>query len=241
MDLRAVYSSLPGVTGLAGMTDAWYWSTAPGLDSTAALSGEHAFQAFALDSYDEGLAVAMLSFCRERGAELLADRPLVVADGFSHPGYGFDLVVAMSPEVHGYYRDDPETQAAVRAVVPAFRCEFAGDEDLRDANYRHNRAAGVQGTRWNRREPRPYVKVRYLGDNGRLAPRRGFAGLNLMSSWYTTHEGRPDLFVEFENYRHEVYTITWTDTWTLTGPDAVPTRFPQRTDLAATVNSIIGL
>lgn len=233
-----MYSSLPGVTGLEGLSDAWYWSNAPGLDSTAALCGDHAFQAFALDSYDEGLAVAMLTFCREHSTELLADGPLAVAKGFSHPGYGFDLVVAMSPAVHGLYADDPAAHEAVRAVIPAYHCEFAGDEDLRDANYRHNRAAGVPGTRWNR-EPRPYVKVRYRGDNGRLAPRRGFAQLNLLSSWYTTHEGRPDLFVEFENYRHEVHTITWTNTWTLTGPDGIPTPYPDRTDLAARVNSIL--
>ncbi|GAA3116125.1 hypothetical protein JOF29_003939 [Kribbella aluminosa] len=241
MDLRAMYSALPGATALGAMTDAWHWSNAPGLDSSAALSGEQAFQAFALDSYDERLAVALLTFCREHSDQLLRDLPLVVAEGFSHPGYGFSLVVAMSPEVHRLYPDEPEVNAAVRAVVPAYRCEFAGDEDLRDADYRHNRAAGVQGTRWDRIEPRPYFKVRYRGDNGHLAAHRGFARPELIISRVTRDARRDDQFIEFENYRHEVYTVTWKDAWMLTGPDGVPTPYADPAALIAVVNSIIGI
>ncbi|WP_427893130.1 hypothetical protein ACQHIV_09625 [Kribbella sp. GL6] len=238
MDLRAMYSDRPA---LAGMTDAWHWSTAPGLDSTAALSGKHAFEAFALDSYDEGLAVALLTFCREHSAELLRDQPLVAVDGFSHPGYGFSLVVALSPAVHQKYPDAPELHAAVRSVVPAYRCEFAGDEDVRDASYRHNRAPGVQGTRWNRTEPRPYFKARFRGDDGHLAPHRGFARPQLLASRVTRPTRREGQFIEFENYRHEVYTVTWNDAWILTAPDGTPTPYTDPDALLATVNSIIGL
>lgn len=241
MDLRALYSAQPGATGLGGLTDAWHWSKALGLDSTAALSGEHAFEAFALDSYDEGLAVALLTFCQEHSAELLRDQPLVAVDGFSHPGYGFSLVVAVSPAVHQKYLDDPEAHAAVRSVVPAYRCEFAGDEDLRDAGYRHNRAAGVQGTRWDRTEPRPYFKARFRGDDGHLAPRRGFTRPQLLVSRVTRSSRREEQFIEFENYRHEVYTVTWNGAWLLTGPHGEPTPYADPAALIAEVNSIIGL
>ncbi|MGZ0145651.1 hypothetical protein ACXJJ3_01165 [Kribbella sp. WER1] len=241
MDLRAMYSAEPGATALGGMTDAWHWSKAPGLDSVAALSGEHAFEAFALDSYHEGLAVALLSFCREHSAELLRDQPLVVVDGFSHPGYGFSLVVAVSPAVHQKHPDDPEAQAAVRSVVPAYRCEFAGDEDLQDASYRCNRAPGVQGTRWDRTDPRPYFKARFRGDDGHLATRRGFTRPQLLASRVTREDRREEQFIEFENYRHEIYTVTWQDTWLLAGPTGAATPYTDPAQLLAAVNTIIGL
>lgn len=241
MGLTETFAAEPNVTGLGDLPEAWHWSYAPGLDTCAALSadGKHAFRTNARDSFDEGLAVALLSFAREHGAELISppDRPLTLVEGFSHPGYAFDAVVAAGPAIHRHYREDAETNAAVRAVQPAFRCEFAGDEDVAEAEYRYLRAAGVPASNW-KREPRPFLKMRYRGDNGDLLAEREFVRPKLLVSWITSREGRPDLFVEFENYRHDVYTVEWTDTWTITAPGAEP-RHTTLEDLLDTMKSAL--
>jgi hypothetical protein len=225
VDLTETFSAMPNVTGLGDLPEAWHWSHAPGFDFSAALAadGEHAFQAYALDSFDEGLAVAILSFARAHGPDLIgpAERPLTLAEGFSHPGYAFDSVVAAGPAIHRLYPEDAEMNSAVRAVVPAFRCEFTGDEDEADADYRYNRAAGVPGTRW-RREPRPFLKMRFRGANGELPAEREFNRPKLLVSWITRNEGNADLFVELENYRHDIYTVEWADTPIITAPGEAP-------------------
>lgn len=225
MDLTETFSAKPNVAGLGDLPDAWHWSNAPGFDFSAALSadGKHAFQAYALDSFDEGFAVALLSFAREHATELVTDRPLTLAEGFSHPGYAFDAVVAAGPGVHTYYAEDAELHSAVRALVPAFRCEFTGDEDEAEAQYRYRNPAGVPGTNWGR-EPRPFLKMRFRGNDGSLEEVREFYRPKLLVSWITRNEGHADLFVELENYRREVYTVEWTDTWSLTAPGEAPRR-----------------
>lgn len=227
MDLTETFSAMPNVTGLGDLPGAWHWSYAPGLDTCAALSadGKHAFQAPSRDSFDEGLAVALLAFAREHSAELLGspERPLVLVEGFGHPGYAFDSVVAAGPAIHGHYPDDAEVNEAVRSVVPAFRCEFTGDEDVADAEHRYVRPNGVPGTKWGR-EPFPFLKMRFRGNDGVLPAEREFYRPKLLVSWIKRNEGSADLFVELENYRHDVYTVEWTDTWTLTAPGAEPSR-----------------
>jgi hypothetical protein len=223
VDLAAMYSGLPGASALAGLSDAWYWATAPGFDSAAALSedGEHAFECFAVDSYDEGLVTAVLAFAREHADALLAppDRPLVVAEGFSHPGFKFDTVVVFGPAVHTYYEETPDVHQAVRAAQPAFRCEFAGDENAEDARYRYIRASGVRPTSLDR-EPRPYMKLRHKTDT-RVLPERTFLSFAALVNELRAMADRPDKFVEYENYRHEVKRIEWSDDqWGITG-DAI--------------------
>src|ERR1700753_3132290 len=104
VDLAANFSAMPNASPLAGLSGAWHWAKVPGLDFAAALSadGEHAFQCFALRTYDEGLVTAVLAFARRHEDELLAppDRPLVVAEGFTHEGFEFDTVVAFGPLLH---------------------------------------------------------------------------------------------------------------------------------------------
>lgn len=230
VDPAAVLSAIPDAKDakpLAGLPDAWHWSTAPRFDMTAALSQDrtHLFQCFALDCYDEGLAIAVLSFARGHGADLIApqDRPLVAVEGFSHPGRAFDIVVAIGPAVHKYHADDPQLHAASRAVFPAHRCEFAGDEDSDDAWYRYAVADGVKPTRWNR-ELRPYLKMRHRTESGRVIPKRGFVQPVDLVHELGTLEGRPDRFVEFENHRHDVWRVEWDGEWVLTGQSSAARR-----------------
>lgn len=221
MDLASTFSAMPNASRLDGLSEAWHWSTAPGFDSAAALSsdGKHAFQCYALDSYDEGLVTAVLSFAREHDGEVIAppERPLVVVEGFTHPGYRFDTVVAFGPAVHKYHDQDPDVHLATRAVQPAYRCEFAGDETAAEAGYRYLRAAGARPTTLNR-EPHPYLKMRHRTDSGRVAAERGFAGPKLLVSELRALEKGPERFVELENYRHEVWRFGWEDgSWVATG------------------------
>src|SRR5690349_15589737 len=126
VELASTFEAMPNAGRLDDLSEAWHWWTAPGFDFAAALSqdGKHVFQCYALESYDEGLVAAVLSFAREHENELVAapDRPLVVAEGFAHPGYTFDTVVAFGPTVHKYHEDNRELHQATRAVQPAYRC-----------------------------------------------------------------------------------------------------------------------
>ena len=178
MDLASTFSAIPNATPLAGLTDAWHWSLAPGFDFAAALSQErtHVFQCYALRSYDEDLARAIMSFAREHGSELIAppERPLMIVEGFAHSPRMFDTLVAISPSIHRYHEENPELNTVTRAVFPAYRCEFAGDETEDEARYRYVRAARVPATTLTR-EPHAYLKMRYRAETGRVISKRGFA------------------------------------------------------------------
>lgn len=178
MDWDATFSTMPNATVLGTLSQAWRWSYAPGFDMSASVSadGEHAFQAYALDSFDEGLAVSLLSFARGHGTELIGppERAFAVAEGFSHPDFAFDSVVAVGPGIHRCHSEDPDLASRVRALVPAFRCEFAGDEDESELEYRYGRG-GVPFTSWGR-EPHPFMKMRFRGDDGHLPEGRDFPG-----------------------------------------------------------------
>jgi hypothetical protein len=112
VDLASTFSAMPSASPLPALSEAWHWSMAPGFDFAAALSqdGVHVFQCYALDSYDEDLVTDVLSFARGHEDVVIAppDRPLVVAEGFSHRGYGFDTVVAIGAAVHKYHGENTE-------------------------------------------------------------------------------------------------------------------------------------
>ena len=227
MDLAATFSAMPNATPLTALPDAWHWAMAPGLDFAAALSadGRHAFQCFALRSYDADLVAAVLSFARAHEDVVLtpADRPLAVADGFAQRGSGFDAVVSFGPVLHRHQEQNAELHDAIRAVEPAYRCEFAGDESEDDASFLFNRAAGVPSTRLDR-EPHPFLKMRHKTDT-RVVPEREFVSPDWLVKELRALAGRPDGFVEYENYRHEVRRAEWADDqWGLTG-DATESRW----------------
>jgi hypothetical protein len=227
VDLAATFAAIPGVAPVDGIPDAWFWSFAPKFGFSAVLSqdGKHAFQCFALNSYDEGLARAILTFAREHDTELVAppERPLVVVEGFAHEGYGFDMLVAVSPTIHKYQDDKPDVHQATRAVFPAYRCEFSGAETEVEATFRYVRAAGVQATRWDR-EPNPYMQARIRAATGRRIPQRGFDSPSRLLFEFEELPGREGGFVEFENYRCQVWTVTWQGSYVVTGEAGEPRR-----------------
>jgi hypothetical protein len=221
MDLAAEFSAMPDATPLAGLPDAWLLSLIRTWGTTVALSADraHAFRSHAFDSYDEDLALTMLTFAREH-PELVTDEPLTIAEGFAHPGYRFDCVVAFGPSVHRSFNDEnPALHKVTRSLSPAFRCEFAGDEDVVDAQFLHTRAAGVPVTRWNR-EPHPYLKARYQAPTGRIIPRRGFTRRKSLGLLIDRLDG--ERFVEFENYRHQVWRVERPEGWTIAAESEAP-------------------
>jgi hypothetical protein len=225
VDLAAAFSAMPDATPLAALPDAWHWALAPGLDFTAALSRdrEHVFQCFALRSHDADLVAAVLSFARAHEDPVLTppDRPLGLAAGFAHPGSWFDAVVTFGPALHRHQEQEPELHEAIRAVQPAYRCEFAGDESQHEAAFLFHRAAGVPSTRLDR-EPHPFLKMRYKTDT-QVLPERDFVSTDWLVRELRALDGRPDRFVEYENYRREVRRAQWADgRWGLTGDATEP-------------------
>ncbi|HET9140171.1 hypothetical protein [Actinophytocola sp.] len=222
MDLAETFAAMPGATPIEGLPDAWVWTLGQTYGNAAALTkdGKHAFHCYAHDSWDEGLARAIVTFAREHAAELIApDRPLVVVEGFKPPGYAFDTVVGLSPTVHKFNANQPDIHRATCEVIPAYRCEFAGDETEVEAATRCFRAAGAQPTRWNR-EPNPYLQMRMRAANGQEIPKRGFANPPKLLHELRQLPDRENGFVELENYQRRVWTVTWQDTYLLAGPDA---------------------
>ena len=216
MILSAVITAMPGVAPLAGLPEAWHWAEVPGFDFAAALSGggKYLFQLFARRSYDEALVTAALAFARQHESALIAppERPLVLAEGFAHPGRGFDMVVAIGPRVHEYHDEDPSLHEATRAVFPAYRCEFSGTENEDEVSYRFSRASGATPARLDR-EPRPVLKIRYRPDDGSTMNRRVYFTPSSLQYQFPKLENRPERFLEFENYQNRVWRVEWDGTW----------------------------
>ncbi|WP_329335820.1 hypothetical protein OG866_17735 [Streptomyces sp. NBC_00663] len=222
VDLRAVLADFPGVTPLAGLSDAWYWSSFSRFGFAGALSadGERLLQVSGRDSYDEELAVAVLGFAREREGELFARNAHWGALGGFQPPPGrrdFDVVVGVSPDVHRFYSvERPELTPHVRLVFPAYACEFsaAADETLDEAvtRYRMLRPNELG------RDPLPYLRMRYA--NTRTQSRstnrgRGFTEPRLLVEELRWMEGAEGSFVEFENRHGRVWRVEWHGGWFL--------------------------
>jgi hypothetical protein len=236
LDLKATFATIPGAEPVSGLPDAWTWSSVGkpraeltgnssryGFAAVLSRDGAHAFQCYAHDSYDESLVRAILAFARGRDAELIAppERPLVAVEGFAHPRYGFDMLVAICPSIHRYHEEKPDVHEATRAVFPAYRCEFSGEEDEVEAAYRYDRAAGVEPTRWNR-EPNPYLRMRMRTWDD--IPERGFAWPPTLLSELASLPKYKDGFVEFENYERRVWAVTWRDAYVLAEGRGEPRR-----------------
>ncbi|MGH3417290.1 MAG: hypothetical protein ACRDSS_12545 [Actinocrinis sp.] len=219
MDLAKMVTGMPNATPLAGLPEAWHWAEVPGFDFAAALSsdGKHLFQLYALRSYDEGLVTAVLGFARQHESALILslDRPLALAEGFAHPGRGFDMVAALGPGVHKYHAAHGPAHEATRAIAPAYRCEFSGGESEDEAYYRWSRAAGATPTRHGR-EPRPTLKIRYRPDDGSVMAERDYFTPNSLQYQFPKLENRPDRFLEFENFQNRVWRVEWDGAFNVT-------------------------
>ncbi len=220
MDIQEVVAGFKNVVPLADLANAWHWSPAPGINFAGALSadGERLLQLSTKPGFPEPLATATLAFAREHEHEMFARNPYMAAlGGFAAPeGYTFDAVVALAPEVHGFYKvEKPELTPFVRLTFPAYSFEFAGDEPLDHAITRY------KALRLNniRREPVPYLMMSYANTRtgGRSSnPGRGFTDPGTLVRELRTMDGAPGSFVEFENRHHRVWHVDWLDGYQIT-------------------------
>lgn len=202
MDLTAKVSGQPGAAPIEGLPDAWHWSRVIfNFDAVLTQDREHALELRVMGRYDADLARAVLEFAREHSARIVAsDRPLVALDGFACPGWEFDTVAAVSPDVHeNHAQDDPELHKATYTLFPAYRCEFSGTETVDEAVHLFRLA--LQPTKLDR-EPVPFLRMRY--DNTRtrshsVGPDRGLAPLSVLLNELSLLDGAPGSWVEWEN------------------------------------------
>ena len=80
--------------------------------------GKHACHCYAHNSYDEGLARAVLVFARDHDIVAPQELPLTVAEGFAHPGYGFDTVAS--------WQDAPYSTDAERVALALVEAHYDG-------------------------------------------------------------------------------------------------------------------
>ncbi|MFD0551124.1 hypothetical protein ACFQ0X_19450 [Streptomyces rectiviolaceus] len=246
MDTRAIRAAVHGfknVTPLPGLPDAWHWSPVRTLNFAGALSadGRRLLQLSCRDWFDEELAVATMKFARERESEIFARNPhLGTADGFTPPRTAagehraFDVVVGIAPETHGFYRvENPDLTPHVRLVFPAYAHEFSGRETLDEAITRYRM---LRLNEFDRRDPVPYLKMRYANTRtrGRSTNRgRGFTKEQNLEQELRLLENAPGSFVEFENRHGKVWRVEWHDGPWLLGEWGTAAGPPQDPDAAA--------
>jgi hypothetical protein len=214
VDTAEKLSRVPGIRPLDGLDHAYVWSMGPFHFAAAlATDGRHLLQTSQREVLDEELVRHALRFARAHEKEVLAAAPFAVIEGFSAPGWQFDVLVAGMPAVHRMHEvKDPELHALTYAVYPVYRCEFSGLETEDEAAYRIQR--GVPAGDYRREGPSPYVRMRW--ENARTRSGSGdTAGLTdldyLLDRLRNLVDAGPGSFVEFENYRGEKRRVEWRD------------------------------
>lgn len=239
MDLAETLSAMPGATPVPGLDAAWYWSPNRRFHFTAALTadGTGSLQVNALDTYDQDLVRALLEAAREQAPSQPGDGPLLTQlGGFTHPGYEFDAVMLIAPAVHrSHASENPDLHARTTVVFPGWHYEFSGNETEAELKFRCGNPQGIPISKLTR-SPEPFLKMRY--DNtrtkaGSQGPDRGFTKLPVLLRELELLEGAPGSFVEYENYRGEVWHASWQNTLVLDGPGGPRTlALPELLDFA---------
>lgn len=236
MDIRTVVTAFAGAEPLTGLEDAWRWARNPRLHFAGALSGDgkRLLQLRVADVLDPELAVAALGFAREHEEEFFASNPCLGAvGGFSVPGYTYDSVAAVAPEVHRFYaRDNPELMPLVRLIIPAYACEFSGQETEPEAVSRYKMLGKERSVN---RGPVPFLRMRYINTKtkGRSAGTdRGFAEEQTLERELRQMEDGEGSIVEFENRHGQAWRVMWSEgTWLLAAWDETQRGTPQATEI----------
>ncbi|MCX4609674.1 hypothetical protein [Streptomyces mirabilis] len=222
MNFEDVVAGVEGAEPLPGMREAWRWSPMPRFVFSLALDSKHnsAYQMNTIDHFDQGLVTAVLEFAKERrlAGEMKDSTPFTVAPGFTTESYGFDVVVAVPPAVHQYHFGwDNALGERVTGVFPAYSCEFSGRETLEEAVYRFKRMLRPTVVE---RPVAPYLRMRYENTrtgSGSLGALRGFTTTDVLLRELALLEGTVGSFVEWENFRGEVWHVTWDGSWLVNG------------------------
>jgi hypothetical protein len=230
MDLHAALdqdSDVLDLAPLAGLDDAWMWrGPNDRFRHAAALAadGKHSFEIRTMDSWNEELARAVLSFAVLHSEEFLASESLTTPiAGFTSPVRDFDTVASISPRITQYRHDAPDLTDATVPVFPAWHFEFSANATPPEIEFLLQNPNGLQKTELER-SPLPFHRIRFAnskmrtstpGDGMHLAYRDVLA-FNLKELANTDESS----FVEFENRLSEVWNVVWRDgTWLATSAD----------------------
>lgn len=111
----------------------------------------------------------------------------------------------------------------VSGVFPAYQCEFRGDENLEEAVLRFKR---MLRPTIGSRPPVPYLRMRFENTRtggGSMDPSRGFTTHDVLERELGLLEGAPGSFLEFENFRGDVWRVEWDGSWLVNGmPQGLP-------------------
>ncbi|MFF4401435.1 hypothetical protein [Streptomyces sp. NPDC001480] len=222
MDLQVTVIGFPNSTPLASLDRAWKWSLAPVLNFAGALTsdGTRLLQMNQRGKHDERLAAAVLAFAREHESELIVEgRFLTSVGGFDVPGYDFDSVAVVVPEVHRHHKvQNPDLMPLTYIVFPGSACEFSGRETLPEAEARYHK---MLPTAEIERGAVPFLTMRF--DNARTGggstnPGRALTYPEVLLDELQELENTHEAFVEYENHEGKVWRVEWSDgAWAVTG------------------------
>ncbi|GGR01996.1 hypothetical protein [Kitasatospora griseola] len=221
MDLAATLSGMPGAKALPGLPQAWHWSPNPRFHFAAALTDDqqHVLQINTMGTYDEELVGAALAFAREHTARITDDpRPLIPLTGFTTGYRDFDTVAVASPAAHTYHaRENQNLHQATYAVFPGWHYEFSGTETAEEAQSQVSHPQGLRVTNLDR-DPVPFLKMSYKNTTTRshsTGKSRALTKPDVLLRELELLDGAEDSFVEFENFRNQVYRVEWEKTYIL--------------------------
>jgi hypothetical protein len=163
---------------------------------------------------DEELMVSVLSFARERSAEVLAAVPFAVLEGYKPPAdsdYQFDTVGGVNPAVYRIHDKIPELAEVTYKVFPAWRCEFSGRETQLEARDRFKKFLGAADIH---RLPTPFLKLRF--DNpktggGTIGPDLGLASADLLFRELRELDRAEGAWIDFQNFENKLRRAYWHD------------------------------
>jgi hypothetical protein len=224
VNVQEMLASNPHAEKFSRLENSWMWSPTPRFTFVSALSDdpESAFQINFIDSFDVGLACAVIEFARQNALQEPGLRhPLTVTGGFAYEASGFDAVATASPSVHGYYigRNKVLNEHVV-AVFPAYQCEISGSESVEEAVHRFKRM--LHPTIMSR-GPVPFLRMRYENVRtgaGSIGESRGFATWDVLLRELELLAESPESFVECENAHADVRLIRWDGAWVVSGAGA---------------------
>jgi hypothetical protein len=222
VDIANVVQGFNGVRPLPGVPDAWTWTLGTMFTYGLALTtdGGHAVQMNVRGEGDDDLTASVLSFARDRSAEVLAAVPFAVLDGYQPPAgsdYQFDTVAAVIPSVYRLHKKIPELAEVTWQVFPAWRCEFSGRETQIEAADRFTKFLGSADIY---RLPRPFLRMRF--DNpktggGSIGTEFGLANTELLFTELRELDHAEGAWVDFQNFQNKQRRAYWQDGLGLAG------------------------
>jgi hypothetical protein len=154
-----------------------------------AADGVHSFEIRTLDTWNEQLARAGLTFAPRHSTALIQpERPFTAVAGFEPPmaDFAFDTVASIGAGVSSYRHDEvPELTEATVPVFPAWSFEFSELLTPGEAEYLATRANGLRATYFDR-EPLPFHRMRFVKSRMRNRTPARSGNSPTGASWRTT-------------------------------------------------------